>query len=157
MLHSVIPLFVTNLLQGSKVPLYGDGLNVRDWLHVTDHCEALLRVLDDGRPGEVYNIGGDNEHSNLELTRTILELLGCGQDMIEPVTDRPGHDRRYAIDASKVTKELGWSPRRSAWPAALAETIAWYRANEAWWRPLKADAFNATMLPRPGQAVSPGQ
>ncbi len=144
--EKVIPLFVTNLFDGRKVPLYGDGLNVRDWIHVIDHCEALLRVLDDGRPGEIYNSGGDNERSNLELTRTIVELLGCDEDMIQPVADRPGHDRRYAIDASKIAGELGWAPRRSTWPDALAETIAWYRANEAWWRPLAADAFNATML-----------
>jgi dTDP-glucose 4,6-dehydratase len=144
--EKVIPLFVTNLFDGQKVPLYGDGMNVRDWLHVTDHCEALLRVLDDGRPGEIYNIGGDNERSNLELTRTILELLGRGEDMIEPVADRPGHDRRYAIDATKIGTQLGWAPTRSAWPQALAETIEWYRANEPWWRPLKANAFNATML-----------
>jgi dTDP-glucose 4,6-dehydratase len=146
--EKVIPLFVTNLFDGQKVPLYGDGLNVRDWLHVSDHCEALLRVLDDGRPGEIYNIGGDNERSNLELTRTILDLLELREDMIEPVTDRPGHDRRYAIDAAKIGAELGWTPTRSAWPQALAETIEWYRAHEPWWRPLKAFAFNATMLPK---------
>jgi dTDP-glucose 4,6-dehydratase len=144
--EKVIPLFVTNLCDGLKVPLYGDGLNVRDWIHVSDHCEALLRVLDDGRPGEIYNIGGDNERSNLELTRTILELLDRGEDMIEPVADRPGHDRRYALDATKIGTELGWAPTRSAWPQALTETIEWYRANEPWWRPLKANAFNATML-----------
>jgi dTDP-glucose 4,6-dehydratase len=144
--EKVIPLFVTNLFDGQKVPLYGDGLNVRDWLHVNDHCSALLRVLDDGRPGEIYNIGGGNEQSNLELTRTILDLLDRGDDMIEPVADRPGHDRRYAIDAAKIAAELDWTPTRSAWPDALAETIAWYRANEPWWRPLKANAFNATML-----------
>ena len=147
--EKVIPLFVTNLLDGKCVPLYGDGLNVRDWLHVVDHCEALLAVLERGRPGEVYNIGGDNERSNLELTRTILDLLDQGDDMIEHVADRPGHDRRYAIDAGKIRRELGWAPTRSGWPDALAETIAWYRANEQWWRPLKADAFNATMLSQP--------
>ncbi|MHC4128379.1 MAG: dTDP-glucose 4,6-dehydratase [Planctomycetota bacterium] len=144
--EKVIPLFVTNLFEGRKVPLYGDGLNVRDWLHVTDHCSALLRVLDDGRPGRIYNIGGNNEQSNLQLTRTILDLLGCGEEMIEPVADRPGHDRRYAIDATRISTELGWRPTRSAWPQALAETIEWYRDNEPWWRPLKAGAFNATML-----------
>jgi dTDP-glucose 4,6-dehydratase len=146
--EKVIPLFVTHLFDGKKVPLYGDGMNVRDWLHVTDHCEALLRVLDDGRPGEIYNIGGNNERSNLQLTQTVLGLLGHDQDMIEWVADRPGHDRRYAIDASKISAELGWQPGHSAWPEALAETIEWYRANEPWWRPLKACAFNATMLPR---------
>ncbi|MHC4414433.1 MAG: dTDP-glucose 4,6-dehydratase [Planctomycetota bacterium] len=145
--EKIIPLFVTNLFDGKPVPLYGDGLNVRDWLHVTDHCQAVLRILEDGRAGAIYNIGGDNEQSNLELTRTILDLLGFGEEMIQPVADRPGHDRRYAIDASKIRRELGWKPTRSAWPDALADSIQWYRANEDWWRPLQANAFNATMLP----------
>ena len=135
--EKVIPLFVTNLIDGLKVPLYGDGRNVRDWLHVVDHCQAVLAVLEKGRPGEVYNIGGDNERSNLELTQAILQQTGLDERMIEPVGDRLGHDRRYAIDATKIKRELGWQPSRSAWPAALADTIAWYRANGAWWRPLK--------------------
>jgi dTDP-glucose 4,6-dehydratase len=136
--EKVIPLFVTNLIDGLKVPLYGDGRNVRDWLHVLDHCEALLAVLERGRAGEVYNIGGDNERSNLELTHAILDLMGHDEAMILPVADRPGHDRRYAIDASKTHDELGWSPTRSAWPAALARTVQWYADHESWWRPLKA-------------------
>ncbi len=144
--EKIIPLFVTNLLDGEKVPLYGDGMNVRDWLHVTDHCDAVLTILEHGRAGHVYNIGGNNERSNLELTRTILQLLGYSEDMIEPVADRPGHDRRYAIDASKIRRELGWVPTRSAWPGALAETVQWYKAHEDWWRPLKSNVFNATML-----------
>ncbi len=144
--EKVIPLFVTNLLDGRRVPLYGDGLNVRDWIHVEDHCEALLAALERGRAGEVYNIGADNERSNQELTRAILALMGAGEEMIEPVADRPGHDRRYAIDSAKIRAELGWAPKRS-WRDGLAETIAWYRASEPWWRPLKANAFNATMLP----------
>jgi dTDP-glucose 4,6-dehydratase len=135
--EKVIPLFVTNLIDGKKVPLYGDGKNVRDWLHVVDHCEAILAVLERGTPGNVYNIGGNNERSNNELTHTILKIMGMGEEMIQPVTDRLGHDRRYAIDASKVQRELGWQPTRSAWPKALEETIAWYKANDAWWRPLK--------------------
>ena len=106
--EKVIPLFVTNLLAGKQVPLYGDGQNVRDWLHVEDHCEALVTVLEGGRAGQVYNIGGDNERSNLELTHTILELMGKDVSFIEPVSDRPGHDRRYAIDASKIATELKW-------------------------------------------------
>jgi dTDP-glucose 4,6-dehydratase len=138
--EKVIPLFVTNLIDGRKVPLYGDGRNVRDWLHVTDHCQALLAVLERGRVGEVYNIGGNNERSNLELTRTILELMGMGEEMIERVEDRLGHDRRYAIDAAKICDHLGWAPSRSAWPDALSETIAWYQAHESWWRPLKGAA-----------------
>ena len=135
--EKVIPLFVTNLIDGQKVPLYGDGLNVRDWVHVIDHCEAVLTVLERGAVGEVYNIGGDNEQSNINLTHTILDLLGCGRDMIKPVEDRLGHDRRYAIDSSKIQRELGWRPTRSAWPEALAQTIDWYKSNESWWRPLK--------------------
>ena len=138
--EKVIPLFVTNLIDQKKVPLYGDGLNVRDWVHVTDHCEALLRVLEAGRPGEVYNIGGNNEQSNIELTRSILDLMGFGEEMIDWVEDRPGHDRRYAIDASKIQQELGWVATHSAWPEALAETIEWYRTHEAWWRPLQTGA-----------------
>lgn len=135
--EKVIPLFVTNLMEGRKVPLYGDGKNVRDWLHVIDHCEALLRVLECGAFGRVYNIGGNNERSNLDLTHSILNLMGHDGTMIQPVTDRLGHDRRYAIDASRIRDELGWEPTRSAWPEALADTIAWYRDHEAWWRPLK--------------------
>lgn len=135
--EKVIPLFVTNLFEGRKVPLYGDGMNVRDWLHVLDHCEAVVRVLEDGQPGRTYNIGGNNEQSNIDLTRTILKLLDRKEDMIERVTDRPGHDRRYAIDATRMRDELGWTPTRSAWPESLAETIAWYEANEAWWKPLR--------------------
>ena len=136
--EKVIPLFVTNLIDGQRVPLYGDGLNVRDWLHVEDHCAALLAVLERGRAGEVYNVGGDNQRSNRELTETILRLMGQGPEMIQPVPDRPGHDRRYAIDAGKIARELGWRPTRSAWPAALAETVSWYREHPEWWRPLKA-------------------
>jgi len=146
--EKVIPLFVTNLIDGKKVPLYGDGLNVRDWLHVIDHCEALLAVFERGRLGEVYNIGGDNERSNLELTKSILAAMGEDDSMIQPVVDRPGHDRRYAIDASKMSDELGWTPTRSQWPHALQQTVEWYRENEWWWRPLKSRAFNATMLKR---------
>jgi dTDP-glucose 4,6-dehydratase len=135
--EKVIPLFVTNLIDGIKVPLYGDGKNVRDWLHVIDHCEAVLAVLEKGRPGEVYNIGGNNERSNNEQTRMILKCTGHGEDMIQSVPDRLGHDRRYAIDASKIKKELGWQPTRSAWPEALRATVEWYRGNESLWRPLK--------------------
>ncbi len=146
--EKVIPLFVTNLIDGRKVPLYGDGRNVRDWLHVQDHCEALLAVLERGTPGEIYNIGGNNERSNLELTHAILDLMNIDDHdaMIEAVADRPGHDRRYAINAAKIERELGWRPSRSQWPDALADTIRWYEQNEEWWRPLKPGAFNATML-----------
>jgi dTDP-glucose 4,6-dehydratase len=144
--EKVIPLFVTNLIDGKKVPLYGDGLNVRDWIHVEDHCEALVAILERGRPGVAYNVGADNERSNQELTHAILDLMGAPRSMIEPVADRPGHDRRYAIDASRLAEELGWRPSWSRWPEALESTIRWYREHEAWWRPLKAQASNATML-----------
>ena len=135
--EKVIPLFVTNLMEGTTVPLYGDGRNVRDWLHVEDHCEALLAVAERGTDGGVYNIGGNNERSNLELTRTILELMGLGEDRIVRVADRLGHDLRYAIDATRMREEIGWEPTRSAWPDALQGTIEWYRANPRWWEPLK--------------------
>ncbi len=139
--EKVIPLFVTNLLEGKKVPLYGDGKNVRDWLHVLDHCEAILTVLEKGQSGEVYNIGGNNERSNLELTQAILQIMGQGPEMIEYVADRLGHDRRYAIDAEKIKRELGWEPTRSSWPEALEETVQWYVDNQDWWRHVKSGAY----------------
>jgi dTDP-glucose 4,6-dehydratase len=139
--EKVIPLFVTNLIEGKKVPLYGDGKNVRDWLHVDDHCEAILTVLEKGKSGEVYNIGGNNERSNLELTHGILKIMNKGSEMIQPVADRLGHDRRYAIDASKIARELGWHPTRSAWPGALEKTVSWYVENPNWWRRVKSGAY----------------
>lgn len=139
--EKVIPLFVTNLIEARPVPLYGDGLNVRDWLHVDDHCEAILACLERGRAGEIYNIGGDNERSNLELTHAILEMMGMGKEMIEAVADRPGHDRRYAVDASKIANELGWKPSRSAWPQALESTVRWYVDHPGWWRRVKSGAY----------------
>ena len=139
--EKVIPLFVTNLIEGKKVPLYGDGRNVRDWLHVDDHCEAILTVLEKGINGEVYNIGGNNERSNLELTHMILEVMGKGKDMIQPVEDRLGHDRRYAIDPTKIKTQLGWQPTRSAWPQALEATVKWYVDNAGWWQRVKSGAY----------------
>ncbi|MBL0922126.1 MAG: dTDP-glucose 4,6-dehydratase [Phycisphaerales bacterium] len=139
--EKVIPLFVTNLIEGRKVPLYGDGRNVRDWIHVEDHCAGVLAALEKGRAGEVYNFGGDNERSNLELTMSILGLMGRGEEMIERVKDRPGHDLRYAIDSSKAQRELGWRATRSAWPAALDATVRWYRENEQWWRRVRSGAY----------------
>lgn len=130
--EKVIPLFVNNLIEGKSVPLYGDGSNIRDWLHVLDHCEAICRVLDDGRSGEAYNIGGNNERSNLELTRMLIELCDRDDSAIERVPDRLGHDKRYAIDASKIKQELGWEPTRSAWPEALEQTVQWYKDNRIW-------------------------
>jgi len=139
--EKAIPLFVSNLHEGKNVRLYGDGLNVRDWLHVEDHCEAIVRALEAGVGGEVYNIGGNNERSNLDLTQAILKAMNLGEDRIERVQDRLGHDRRYAIDASKIERELGWRPTRSAWPEALEQTVAWYRDNASWWRRVKSGAY----------------
>ena len=141
--EKVIPLFVTNLIEGQKVPLYGDGRNVRDWLHVDDHCEAILAVLDKGRRGESYCIGGNNERSNLELTHAILKAMGKDESSIQPVKDRLGHDRRYAIDATKMRTQLGWEPTRSAWPRALESTVRWYVENQTWWRRVKSGAYRA--------------
>jgi len=133
--EKVIPLFVTNLLEGKPVPLYGDGLNVRDWCFVEDNCAAIDLVLRTGTVGEVYNIGGGNEISNRELTDRILNHLAADESMIEYVTDRLGHDRRYSIATDKV-EALGWSPAHD-FDSALEATIAWYRDHEDWWRPLK--------------------
>ena len=135
--EKVIPLFVTNLMDGRRVPLYGDGLNVRDWLHVDDHCRGIQLVLEKGSPGEVYNIGGGTELTNKELTGLLLEAMGVGWEMVQPVEDRKGHDRRYSVDISKISDQLGYRPEVD-FAAGLAATIQWYRANEAWWRPLKA-------------------
>ena len=130
--EKIIPLFILNLLRGEAVPLYGDGLNVRDWIHVEDHAAALLAILERGRVGETYNVGADNERSNLELTRELLRLTDRDESFIRAVPDRPGHDRRYAIDATKIRRELGWRPTRSAWHEALALTVVWYRTNPGW-------------------------
>lgn len=131
--EKVIPFFIFKLLKGEKVPVYGDGLNVRDWIHAKDHASALDLLLREGVPGEVYNIGSDNERSNLELTKMILRIMGFGEDRIEYVTDRPGHDRRYAIDASKI-HALGWKPEytREEFERGLTETIEWYKNNTEW-------------------------
>jgi dTDP-glucose 4,6-dehydratase len=134
--EKAIPLFVTNLLDGGVIPLYGDGTNRRDWLYVADNCAAIDLVLRHGRPGEIYNIGGGAELTNLELTERILTLLGAGPDRVTPVADRLGHDRRYAVDTTKVTA-LGWRPEHD-FEEALEQTVAWYRANRWWWEPLKA-------------------
>jgi dTDP-glucose 4,6-dehydratase len=139
--EKVIPLFVTNALDDEPLPLYGDGKNVRDWLYVVDNCEAIDLVLRRGREGEVYNIGGGHEVENVALTREILRLTGKPETLIRRVQDRPGHDRRYSVDAAKV-HALGWAPRH-AFAEALAATVDWYRRNEVWWRPLKSGEFKA--------------
>ncbi len=132
--EKIIPLFVTNLLQGRTVPLYGDGRHVRDWLAVDDCCEGIWLALEKGRAGEIYNVAGGNQRDNLALTRDILRLLGHGEASIARVPDRLGHDLRYWIDDRKARTELGYLPSRSAWPEALAATVEWYRDNERWWR-----------------------
>jgi len=134
--EKVIPLFVTNLLDGHQVPLYGDGGNVRDWLYVEDHCAAVDAVLRRGEVGEIYNIGGGNELSNVELTHRLLALTGRDESFIRPVADRLGHDRRYSITTDKA-EALGWKPARQL-DEALAATVTWYRDNRWWWEPLKA-------------------
>ncbi|MEU7384956.1 MULTISPECIES: dTDP-glucose 4,6-dehydratase [unclassified Streptomyces] len=134
--EKIIPLFVTNLLLGRRVPLYGDGRNVRDWLHVEDHCRGILLALEHGRPGEIYNLGGGAELSNHELTTTLLGLLGTGPEMIDWVEDRKGHDRRYSVAWSKAATRLGYRPRRS-FEEGLRATVEWYRDNPGWWGPLR--------------------
>jgi dTDP-glucose 4,6-dehydratase len=137
--EKVIPLFVTNLLDGRPVPLYGDGGNRRDWLHVSDHCRALQLVLHRGRAGETYHIGGGTELTNMELTERLLEACGAHWDMVERVSDRQGHDRRYSLDISKIRRELGYEPQ-VPFDQGLATTIQWYRDNRAWWEPLRVRA-----------------
>ena len=137
-----IPLFVTHAMQDQRLPLYGDGLNVRSWLHVLDHCEALLQVAEKGRAGEVYNIGGSAEWEipNINVARTILKILGKPESLIQMVADRPAHDRRYAINFSKINRELGWKPRTD-FASGLERTVAWYRENEKWWRAVQSGEY----------------
>ncbi len=129
--EKVIPLFISRLMKNETVPVYGDGLQIRDWLHVTDHCSALWRILEKGRLGEVYNIGGRTEKTNLELTQVLLKLLGKPNTLIQHVKDRPGHDRRYAIDCTKIETELGWTPQVK-FEQGIADTIEWYKTNTSW-------------------------
>jgi dTDP-glucose 4,6-dehydratase len=133
--EKLIPLFVTNALEGEKLPLYGDGLNVRDWLHVDDHCAGIEHVLKNGEPGEVYNVGGGNERTNLEITGIILDELQLGEDAIRRVPDRPGHDRRYSLNCDRL-QAMGWNPGVD-FEKGLRETVGWYRDNSAWWQRIK--------------------
>jgi len=134
--EKIIPLFITNLLDGKKVPLYGSGENVRDWIFVLDHARGVEAIIEKGKIGETYCLGGEGEVSNSELTKKILDFMGKDESSIEHVADRPGHDFRYAMDFSKAEKELGWRPETD-FDTGLKETIGWYKNNEAWWRPLK--------------------
>ena len=137
--EKVIPLFVTRLIDGGRVPLYGDGLNVRDWLHVDDHVRGIWLVLHGGRAGEVYNIGGGTELSNKELTAMLLQACGASWDSVDHVQDRKGHDRRYSVDITKISSEVGYTPQ-VPFAQGLADTVAWYRDNRSWWEPLRARA-----------------
>jgi dTDP-glucose 4,6-dehydratase len=137
--EKVMPLFITNIIEGKKVPLYGNGLNVRDWLHVDDHCRGIALALTKGKAGEVYNIGGGTELTNVELTHKILAAMGVGEEFIQPVEDRKGHDLRYSVDITKINTELGYSPQVD-FEKGLEKTINWYKSNEAWWRKHKQQA-----------------
>ena len=134
--EKLIPLFLTNLIDDLPVPVYGDGLQVRDWLWAEDHCRGIDLALHEGTPGEAYNVGGENDRPNLEIVRLLLGLLGKPETLIRYVQDRPGHDRRYSLDCSKI-RALGYAPEPERFAERLEETVAWYKANEAWWRPIK--------------------
>ncbi|MEM4195751.1 MAG: dTDP-glucose 4,6-dehydratase, partial [Methanothermobacter sp.] len=138
--EKLIPLMITNALEEKPLPVYGDGMNVRDWIHVYDHCRAIDLVLHHGRIGEVYNIGGNNERRNIEIVELIIRELGKDESLIKFVDDRPGHDRRYAIDASKIMDELGWRPTYS-FEEGIRETIQWYIENREWWENIKSGEY----------------
>ena len=138
--EKVIPLFITNLIDEKKVPVYGEGKNIRDWIHVNDHNRGVDMIIKKGRIGETYCLGGNNEFTNLELTKKILKLMNKSEDFIEFITDRPGHDLRYAIDFSKARNELGWEPEINM-EEGLAQTIEWYKNNESWWRNIKSGDY----------------
>ena len=135
--EKVIPLFITNLMEEKRVPLYGDGLNVRDWLHVDDHCRGIQLVIDKGHAGQIYNIGGGTELSNIDLTTMIINAMGATTALIEPVEDRKAHDRRYSVDITKIHNELGYTPQCTL-QDTLADIVDWYQSNEQWWKPLKS-------------------
>ena len=138
--EKLIPLMISNALEDKPLPVYGDGLQVRDWIHVEDHCRALLRVLEKGKPGEVYNVGGDSEKPNIEIVKLILAALGKPESLIKYVADRPGHDRRYAIDFSRIERELGWRPRVN-FAQGIKDTINWYVKNKSWWGRIKSGEY----------------
>ncbi|MBD3368766.1 dTDP-glucose 4,6-dehydratase [Candidatus Fermentibacteria bacterium] len=138
--EKLIPLFLTNAMDGQRLPLYGDGMNRRDWLYVEDNCRALLLLLEEGRPGRVYNVGAGQELTNLEVTEAILEAVGAPRDLVSFVDDRPGHDRRYALDVSRVSEELGWRPE-VGFQEGLRRTAQWYMENREWWEEIKSGRF----------------
>ena len=147
-----IPLFVTNALDGAPLPLYGDGKQVRDWLHVEDHCAGIETVLRDGRPGEVYNVGGDNERHNIDVAEQLLELTGADRSLLRRVDDRPGHDRRYSLDTAKL-RGIGWEPR-IPFDEGLRTTVEWYRDNRAWWEPIKSGEYREYYERQYGERLS---
>ncbi|MFJ7773362.1 dTDP-glucose 4,6-dehydratase [Streptomyces sp. NPDC097107] len=148
--EKLIPLFVTNLLEGVPVPLYGDGRNIREWLHVDDHCRAIALVLDKGRAGQVYNVGGGNEQTNLHITERLLDLCFADRSMVRRVADRKGHDLRYSLDETRIREELGYAPR-IPFEQGLADTVAWYRDNTDWWKPVKHPGDDAGTGSREGK------
>lgn len=138
--EKLIPLAITNALEDKPIPVYGDGLNVRDWIYVTDHCRAIDTVIQKGEPGEVYNIGANNQKTNLELIRDLLSVMGKPEDLITFVADRPGHDRRYALDTARINRHLGWRPAYS-FAEALAATVNWYLEHQSWWRQIRSGEY----------------
>ena len=152
--EKIIPLFVTNAIDDEPLPLYGDGLQIRDWLYVDDHCDALEAVLTHGAPGSTYNIGGGNELTNLELTRRVLELMDKPMSLVRSVPDRAGHDRRYSVDTRRI-RGLGWEPAHT-FEEAIRDTVAWYRDHEAWWRPLKSGEYREYYERQYGDRLSAG-
>lgn len=138
--EKLIPLVITNALEGKEIPIYGDGMNIRDWLFVEDHCLALEEILFTGKPGDIYNIGGNNEKTNLDLVKLILEIMGKSTSLLKFVSDRPGHDRRYAVSTHKIEKEIGWKPKTDL-IKGLMFTINWYKENEPWWRKIKSGEY----------------
>ena len=150
--EKVLPLFITNALDNEPLPLYGDGRQVRDWLYVKDHCSGIDRVLHQGQAGEVYNLGGGNERHNIEVTRLVLKLMGKPESLIKRVADRPGHDRRYALDCAKL-QALGWKPACD-FQTGMAETVEWYKNNQSWWRPIKTGEFKAYYQQQYGERLA---
>jgi dTDP-glucose 4,6-dehydratase len=138
--EKLIPLMIANAMEGKRLPVYGDGRNVRDWIYVTDHCEGIRVAMERGKAGEVYNFGGDAERENIFVVKEILRLLGRSEDLISYVVDRPGHDRRYAMDSSKARALLGWTPRHT-FEEGLRATVDWYGANRAWWERVRTGQY----------------
>ena len=136
-----IPLMITNLMEGREVPIYGDGMQVRHWIHVDDHCRGVATIMRNGNPGEIYNVGSDDERTNLDVARTVVRLMGASPNLLRHVTDRPGHDRRYAMRCDKL-RELGWSPNWQ-FEDGIAATVEWYRARRDWWEPIRDAKFDA--------------